>query len=150
MSKAKKQHFPTSSTQAHHALALWAAACAEHTLTLFEAELPGDHRPRHALQVVRQWVRGERSMAECRAAAFAAHAAARQATGPAAIAAARSSGHAAAVAHVYTHAPHAGTYATKAAALAAAVPQAAQELEREWQREQLRGDLHPLAFPKST
>jgi hypothetical protein len=30
----------------HRLLALWAAACAEHVLPLFEAAQPGDARPR--------------------------------------------------------------------------------------------------------
>lgn len=151
MSEVRKQKFANPAAEVHHALALWAAACAEHTLGLFEAVRPADPRPRRALEVLRQWVRGERTVGECRAAAFAAHAAARETTAPAAIAAARSSGHAVAVAHMYTHAPHAGEYAAKAASLAAPSAQAvARVLERGWQGERLREDLRPIAFPNGT
>lgn len=96
-----------------------------------------------------QWVRGERTMVECRAAAFAAHAAARETSDPAAIAAARATGQAAAVAHMYTHARYAGEYAAKAAALAVPFMQAVATKTREieWQLEQLREDLRPIGFP---
>jgi len=33
----------------HHRLALWAAACAEHVLGVFEAARPDDRRPREAI-----------------------------------------------------------------------------------------------------
>jgi hypothetical protein len=51
----------------HQLLALWAAACAEHVLHLFEAVRPGDLRPRHAIDQTRAWVRGEITMSEARA-----------------------------------------------------------------------------------
>ena len=43
----------------HQLLALWAAACAEHVLHLFEAVQPSDPRPRHAIEQTRAWARGE-------------------------------------------------------------------------------------------
>ena len=46
----------------HQLLALWAAACAEHVLQLFEALRPADPRPRHAIEQARAWVRGEITM----------------------------------------------------------------------------------------
>src|SRR2546423_9831766 len=57
----------------HQLLALWAAACAEHVLYLFEAMRPDDPRPRHAIDQARAWVRGELTMSEARAAAGGAH-----------------------------------------------------------------------------
>ena len=39
----------------HHRLALWAAACAEHVLGLFEAVAPDDPRPRQAIEATRAW-----------------------------------------------------------------------------------------------
>ena len=98
----------------HQKLALWAADCAEHVLALFEAERGEDKRPRQAIEAVRQWQSGDIAMTTARKKAFAAHAAARQATNGAAIAAARAAGHAAATAHVETHAIHAARYAQKA------------------------------------
>src|SRR5690349_6628798 len=43
----------------HHLLALWAASCAEHVLHLFESAVPGDPRPREAIEHARAWARGE-------------------------------------------------------------------------------------------
>jgi hypothetical protein len=37
----------------HHALALWAAECAEHVLGFFEEDKPDDDRPRKAIALVR-------------------------------------------------------------------------------------------------
>ena len=99
----------------HRSLVLWAAGCAEHVLPYFEKECPGDDRPRKAIEAGRAWVRGEITMCEARAAAFAAHAAARDTDHSAARAAARAAGHAAATAHVTSHAPHAADYAVAAA-----------------------------------
>ena len=86
----------------HFLLAVWAAACAEHVLPIFEKEHPDDSRPRIAIEQARAWTRGEITMTQARTAAFAAHAAARTASG-AAKEAARSAGHAVAVAHMADH-----------------------------------------------
>jgi hypothetical protein len=96
-------------------LVLWAIDCAEHVLPYFEEKYPQDKRPRKAIEAGRAWLRGEITTNEARTAAFAAHAAARDANHNAACAAARAAGHAAATAHVATHAEHAATYASKAA-----------------------------------
>lgn len=89
-------------------------------------------------------------MTACRTAAFAAHAAARDATETgafAAVAAARAAGQACAVAHMFDHAPHAATYAAKAVGLGRD-GQPAQEAERAWQWENLAPELRPIGFPK--
>lgn len=52
----------------HQLLAVWAAACAEHVLHLFEAAQPSDARPREAIEQIRAWARGEISMSQARAA----------------------------------------------------------------------------------
>ena len=44
-------------------VAAWAADCAERVLGLFEAEAPGDSRPRDALARLRAFVRGELGVA---------------------------------------------------------------------------------------
>ena len=105
-------------TKAHIASALRAAESAERVLEHFEIRHPNDDRPRNAIEASRAWARGELSMTKARGAAFAAHAAARDATDPAARFAARAAGHAAATAHVAGHAPHAEAYAAKADAAA--------------------------------
>lgn len=96
-------------------LVLRAADCAERVLPFFEEKYPEDNRPRKALEAGRAWARGEIGMCEVRAAAFAAHAAARETDHAAARAAARAAGHAAATAHVAGHARHAAAYAVTAA-----------------------------------
>ena len=103
---------------AHIASALRAAESAARVLEHFEIRHPKDDRPRQAIEASRAWARGELAMPKAREAAFAAHAAARDATDPAARFAARAAGHAAATAHVAGHAPHAEAYAAKANAAA--------------------------------
>jgi hypothetical protein len=99
-------------------LAVWAALCAEHVLPYFEREHPADDRPRRAIEAARAWVRGEIRCGAARAAAVAAHAAARACTHPAAIAVARATGHAAATAHMLGHARGTAAYAITATASA--------------------------------
>lgn len=146
----EKKIFENPEPAAHHTLALWAANCAEHVLHLFETSCPGDDRPRLAIAAVREWTAGKRTMVSCREAAFASHAAARDAKDPAAVAAARAAGQACAVAHMYTHCPHAADYAAKAAMLAAPKETATDTWaqERQWQHQHLQEDLWPIGFPK--
>ena len=126
-----------SGKQDHKLLALWAADCAQHVLPYFEDKYPDDLRPRQAIEAVRAWAQGEIRCGEARAAAWAAHAAARDTSDDAARAAARAAGHAAATAHVATHARGVAYYAVKAAAASGAAR------ESEWHYRQL-----PLAvFP---
>jgi len=104
---------------AHRALVRWAVEAAEKMIPFFEDKYPKDDRPRKALEAGRAWARGEIRVSEARAAAFSAHAAARDADDAAARAAARAAGHAAATAHVAGHARAAVAYAAKAEAAAA-------------------------------
>jgi hypothetical protein len=108
----------TLSEDDRRVLAVWAADCAERTLSLFEAQSPTDKRPREALDGVRAFARGEMRIGPVRALAAAAHAAAREVGDPAAVAAARAAGHAAATAHMAAHA-RGVAYAAIAAGLAA-------------------------------
>lgn len=131
----------------HHLVALWAAACAEHVLDLFEAARPEDWRPRHAIEQVRAWVRGEITMTEARTAAGHANAAARDLSGAprhAAYAAAQ----AAAVSHVAAHDLGAAAYAIKAvrAAAPAGADEHAGRRECRWQREQLAEAIRELVL----
>jgi hypothetical protein len=131
----------------HGLLALWAAACAEHVLHLFEAARPGDTRPRHAIEQARAWARGETTMSVARAAAGHANAAARDLAG-AARHAAYAAAQAAAVAHVAAHELGAAAYAIKAARAAAPAGQGEQAGRREcaWQREQLPAAIRDLVL----
>lgn len=131
----------------HQLLALWAAACAEHVLHLFESARPSDTRPRQAIEQARAWARGEIKMSQARAAAGAANAAARDLSG-AARHAAYAAGQAAVVAHVAAHDLGAAAYAIKAAR--AAAPKGEQEItgriECQWQREQLPDVIRDLVL----
>jgi hypothetical protein len=131
----------------HRLLAVWAAACADHVLPFFESAPRGDSRPREAIELTRAWVRGEVTMTQARAAAFAANAAAREVTG-AAREAAHAAGQAAAVAHVAAHELGAAAYAIKAARAAAPDGQgeSAGRLECRWQREQLPEAIRELVL----
>lgn len=113
-------------------LAMWAADCAERTVSLFEARAQGDTRPRDAIEGARAFARGELRIGPVRALAVAAHAAAREVGEPAATAAARAAGHAAAVAHMGSHA-RGVAYAAIAAGLAAPDDPDAVAAEARWQ-----------------
>ena len=131
----------------HQLLALWAAACAEHVLHLFESVQPSDPRPRQAIKRIRAWACGEIRMSQSRAAGGHAMAAARELSG-AARHAAFAAGQAAVVAHVAAHELGAAAYAIKAAR--AAVPKSEGEsggrLECQWQREQLPEAIRELVL----
>jgi hypothetical protein len=132
----------------HQLLALWAAACAEHVLHLFESAHPEDPRPRHAIEHARAWARGEVTMMGSRAAGGHAMAAARDKRG-AARHAAYAAGQAGAVAHVAAHELGAAAYAIKAAR--AATPAAGEfeavgRLECHWQRDQLPKAIRELVL----
>jgi immunity protein 5 of polymorphic toxin system len=131
----------------HQLLALWAAACAEHVLHLFESAQPSDPRPRQAVEQARAWVRGEITMSQSRAAAGHANAAARELRG-APRHAAYAAGQAAALAHVAAHELGAAAYAIKAARAAApeGEGESAGRLECQWQREQLPDAIRDLVL----
>jgi len=132
----------------HHLLALWAAACAEHVLPLFEAVQPSDPRPRRAIEQARAWVRGEVKMMQARAAGGAANSAARPLSGAARFAA-YAAGQAAVVAHVAAHELGAAAYAIKAVRAAAAPrgeAEHAARIECRWQREQLPEAVRELVL----
>ena len=131
----------------HRLLALWAAACAEHVLYLFESVRPSDARPRRTIESTRAWARGEIKMSQSRASAGHAQAAARELSG-AARHAAFAAGQAAAVAHVAAHELGAAAYAIKAARAAApgGEGESAGQRECRWQREQLPDAIRDLVL----
>ena len=79
-------------------LAVWAADCAERTLSLFEARAARDRRPRDAIVGLRAFARGEVRIGKVRTLAAQAHAG---------------------VAHMAADARGVAAYAAKAAGLAA-------------------------------
>jgi hypothetical protein len=131
----------------HRALALWAAACAEHVLPLFESSVPADTRPREAIDGIGAWVRGELPMMKTRALGGHAMGAARPLHGAARFAA-YAAGQAACVAHVAEHDLGAAAYAIKAvrAAAPSSSATAAAYAENEWQREQLPDSVRALVL----
>jgi len=131
----------------HRLLAVWAAACAEHVLHVFERAHPGDERPSRAIEQARAWARGEITMTQARTAAFAAHDAAREVPG-AAKEAARAAGHAAAVAHMADHELGAAAYAIRAVRIAADPNDRddAGRTECRWQRAQLPVEICNLVL----
>ena len=131
----------------HRLLALWAAACAEHVLPLFESAKPSDSRPRHAIEQARAWARGEITMTQSRTSAGHAMGAARDLRG-AARHAAYAAGQAAAVAHVAAHELGAAAYAIKAARAAAqeGAGERAGRRECRWQRDQLPQAIRQLVL----
>jgi Imm-5 like putative immunity protein len=137
----------TLSAANHRLLAVWAADCAEHALHFFEEALPGDERPRRAIELAHAWVRGEIMMSQARNAAGYANAAAREVSG-AAREAAHAAGQAAAVAHVAAHELGAAAYAIRAAR--AATPKSERDeagrLECQWQRTQLPEEIRELVL----
>jgi hypothetical protein len=114
-------------------VAAWAADCAERVLALFEAEAPGDSRPRDAIARTRAFARGERNVAEEIRRRFSGGRAAREVSAPAAAAAARAAGQAACIAHMGAHALGAAAHAAKAAGLAAPNQSDAVSAEIRWQ-----------------
>ncbi|MBH0130229.1 putative immunity protein [Salinibacterium sp. NK8237] len=150
MSEEQQAKWANPEPSIHHAVALWAADCAERALPIFEELRPDDGRPRAAIAALRAWELGQIPMTACRTAAFAAHAAARDASGadsPAAVAAARAAGQACAVAHMFNHSPHAATYAAKAVGLRGS-GKTDRDAERAWQWKHLDPELRAIGFPK--
>ena len=131
----------------HHLLAVWAAACAEHVLDLFDSLRPQDLRPRQAIENARAWARGEVTMTQARTAGGHAMGAARDLHG-AARHAAYAAGQAAVVAHVAAHDLGAAAYAIKAARAAAPDGNDEQAGRREcqWQRGQLPRAIRELVI----
>ena len=117
----------------HRADVRFACDCAERACQRATA----DNRAYAAILAGRGWADGRMSVADARAAAFAAHEAARGAVTPVSQFACRSAGHAAATAHVITHAVAAADYAAKAA------PDPLEE--RAWQYTHLLSMLQNMA-----
>lgn len=137
----------TLTDEEHQMLAIWAAACAEHVLHLFEAEQPCDARPRQAVAQARAWAAGSVTMTAARAAGGHAMAAARNLAGAARFAA-FAAGQAAVVAHVAAHELGAAAYAIKAARAAAPHGEGDRAGRQEccWQREQLPAAIYALVM----
>jgi len=122
-------------------VAAWAADCAERVLGLFEAEAPGDDRPRAAIARARAYGRGELNTAEEIRRRFEGGVPAGELTSPAAAAAARAAGQAVAVCHMGAHALGAAAYAVKAVSLAAPDRPQIVDDEIRWQLGQMTAEV---------
>lgn len=128
-------------------LAIWAADCVEHVLPLWIEQHQEDNRPVEAIKILRAWSRNEATVGEAREAAFAAHAAARDAAKGPSQAVARAAGQAVATAHMADHALQAAEYARKAVQLRDDADGMAVERERVWQHERLPEQIRSLVLP---
>ncbi|HEX7098335.1 MAG TPA: hypothetical protein VF377_03780 [Acidimicrobiia bacterium] len=122
-------------------VAMWAADCAERVLGLFEAEAPGDDRPRKLIQRARAFARGESDTAEAIRRRFVGGVGGDEVKSPAAAAAARAAGQAAAVCHMGAHALGAAAYAARAIGLAFPDRPEAVNDEITWQLEHMTTDV---------
>jgi hypothetical protein len=131
----------------HRLIALWAAACAEHVLPLFEQLQADDPRPRLAIAAARSWVRQELKVMAARAVGGHAMAAARSLSGPAREAV-FAAGQAACVCHVAEHGLGAAAYAIRAvrAASSKADRDRVGQAECLWQRQQLPDQIRQLVL----
>jgi hypothetical protein len=122
----------------HRQLMAWGCACAGHVLPLFGEVL--DERLIHALQVAKEWERGNASVGEARMASVNCIALANELSDPVAIAVARAVGHAVATAHMADHSLGQAWYALK---VIRKVGKSVDE-ERTWQDGQLSPEIREL------
>lgn len=99
----------------HRQLILWACKCAENVLPLTNKV---DERLTKAIQIAKEWSKGNTSVGDARNSSFDAIAVANELNNPIEIAVARSVGHAVATAHMADHSLRAAEYALKAIKLA--------------------------------
>jgi hypothetical protein len=122
-------------------VAAWAADCAERVLGLFEAEAPGDDRPRALIARTRAFARGELGTAQEIRRRFAGGVGPGEVQAPAAAAAARAAGQAVAVCHMGAHALGAAAYAARAAGLAEPQRRDAVGEEVRWQLDHMSAEV---------
>ncbi len=122
-------------------VAAWAADCAERVLGLFEAEAPGDDRPRAAISRTRAFARGELNTSEEIRRRFVGGVSAGEVNAPAAASAARAAGQAVAICHMGAHALGAAAYAAKAAGLAGPDGPEAVKDEIRWQLSHMTAEV---------
>ena len=115
----------------HRQLMRWAIECAGHVLPLIGKE--ADYRLVQALDVAKDWEKGNVPTGVAMKASLAAHAAARQSDHPVTRLVARAIGQAVATAHMADHSLGGAFYALKAIKLA----NGDLEKERDWQNQRL-------------
>lgn len=129
-----RRRSPQTLSEANRRLvAAWAADCVERVLGLFEAEAPGDDRPRALVARTRAFARGELTTAAEIRRRFTGGIGPRDAMAPSAVAAARAAGQAVAICHMGAHALGAAAYAATAVGLANPDSREAVAYEIRWQ-----------------
>lgn len=136
---AEHRGWPLKKEQ-HRQLIKWACDCVYHVLPLYGEHI--DERLIHALNVAKEWEKGNATVGDARNAAFGAIAVARELDNPTSIAIARAIWHAVATAHMADHAPWAPEYLLKALVCAGKPI----ESERKWQDEQLPLEIRELVL----
>jgi hypothetical protein len=122
-------------------VAAWAADCAERVLWLFEAEAPGDGRPRALVARTRAFARGELNTGDEIRRRFAGGISPGDAKTPAAAATARAAGQAVAICHMGAHALSAAAYAATAVGLANPDQPEAVADELRWQLDHMSTEV---------
>lgn len=122
-------------------VAAWAADCVERVLGLFEAEAPGDDRPRLLIARTRAFARGELNTADEIRRRFAGGIRPGDVKSPVAVAVAHAAGQAVAVCHMGAHALSAAAYAVMAVGLAEPDRPEAVEDEIRWQLDHMPAEV---------
>jgi hypothetical protein len=142
---SRRMRSPQTLSEADRRLAAaWAADCAERVVGLFEAEVPGDHRPRALISRTRAFARGELNTAEEIRRRFVGGVPTSELTAPAAAAAARAAGQAVATCHMGAHALGAAAYAVRAASLAAPDRPEVVDDEIRWQLTHMTAEVRAV------
>ncbi len=114
-------------------VASWAADCAERALPCFEADSPGDDRPRALIERARAFARGELGAGEGIRRRFEGGVPLTEVRSAAGRSAVQAAGQAAAVCHMGAHALGAAAYAARARSLAGPERTGAVDDEIDWQ-----------------
>jgi hypothetical protein len=124
----------------HYQLIKWACDCSEHVMYLFGEKI--DDRLKNALNVAKEWKKGNASVGDARKASLGVIEVANESSNLNAILVARSVGHSVATAHMADHSLGAAWYALKA------VKNAGKSIaaERKWQNEQLPSEIKGLVL----
>jgi hypothetical protein len=140
----RKRSLQTLSEADRRLVAAWAADCVERVLGLFEAEAPGDDRPRALIVRTRAFARGELNTAEEIRRRFAGGVGAGEVKSPVAKAVARAAGQAVAVCHMGAHALSAAACAAHAIGLANPDRPEAVEDEIRWQLDHMSPEVRSV------
>lgn len=116
--------------QPHRVLVDWAFFCVERPLKILGDHLPGEVRPRAAVELCRRWAAGEVKMPQAKRALLQAHQAVKGLASQEDIALCHAVGQACAVVHVETHAIGLPIYELTAIVRQAGLPECREPVER--------------------